>query len=105
MPRAILGSASCGSRGNIGLAASLNRRLEHCRAALVARADADDRYPPDRLDRQLRSLAENPDLGLLSWRGQQDRRGRHLPLYHPFHVGGGQAGYANSSSTVSRILV
>lgn len=51
---------------NLGLARSLNRGLEHCRAPLVARADADDRYHPDRLRRQLAFMQANPEVGVLS---------------------------------------
>jgi cellulose synthase/poly-beta-1,6-N-acetylglucosamine synthase-like glycosyltransferase len=51
---------------NIGLAPSLNRGLEHCRAPLVARADADDRYHPDRLLRQVSYLRAHPQVGVLS---------------------------------------
>ena len=51
---------------NLGLTPSLNRGLERCRAPLVARADADDRYEPDRLERQRAFLDAHPDVGLLS---------------------------------------
>lgn len=51
---------------NIGLPRALNRGLEACRAPLVARADADDRYPPDRLMRQVDFLRAHPEVGLLS---------------------------------------
>lgn len=50
----------------LGLPASLNRGLERCRARLVARADADDVYAPDRLARQVRFLDSHPDVGVLS---------------------------------------
>lgn len=51
---------------NRGLVYSLNRGLERCRASLVARADADDRYAPDRLERQVAFMDAHPDVGLLS---------------------------------------
>lgn len=51
---------------NLGLTRSLNRGLERCRAPLVARADADDRYEPDRLARQVAFLDAHPEVGLLS---------------------------------------
>lgn len=51
---------------NMGLPRSLNRGLERCRAPLVARADADDRYPPDRLERQVQFMEAHPDVGILS---------------------------------------
>src|SRR6476469_7091894 len=40
---------------NVGLAAALGQILTRC--------DADDLYPPDRLDWQVRWLAEHPEFG------------------------------------------
>ena len=54
------------NRENRGVAASLNEGLRHCRAEFIARADADDRYEPDRIERQLAYMKEHPDVGLLS---------------------------------------
>ena len=51
---------------NIGLPRTLNKGLEECRAALVARADADDRYRKDRLEKQAAFLDAHPEVGLLS---------------------------------------
>ncbi|WP_447045833.1 glycosyltransferase [Vreelandella sp. H-I2] len=51
---------------NIGLPRSLNKGLEKCRAALVARADADDRYRKDRLEKQVAFLDAHPEVGVLS---------------------------------------
>lgn len=51
---------------NIGLPRALNCGLERCQGELVARADADDRYLHDRLERQVRFMRANPDVGLLS---------------------------------------
>ncbi len=51
---------------NLGLAVSLNRGLERCRAPLVARFDADDRYRRDRLERQVAFMNEHPAVGLLA---------------------------------------
>ncbi|MBW2390697.1 MAG: glycosyltransferase family 2 protein [Deltaproteobacteria bacterium] len=45
-----------------GLVDSLNLGLEHCRAAIVARMDADDWMHRDRLSLQLRALREAPQL-------------------------------------------
>lgn len=45
---------------------SLNRGLERCRAPLVARADADDRYDARRLERQVAFMEAHPEVGLLS---------------------------------------
>ncbi|WP_333835286.1 glycosyltransferase family 2 protein [Rubrimonas sp.] len=51
---------------NIGLAASLNRILAEARAPLIARADGDDVYHPDRLARQVAFMAATPRVGVLS---------------------------------------
>jgi glycosyltransferase involved in cell wall biosynthesis len=50
---------------NAGLPAALNRGLGLCRAGLVARADADDTYHPERLARQVAFLRAHPDVGLV----------------------------------------
>ena len=49
-----------------GLAAALNHGLGHVRAPLVARADGDDLYAPDRLLRQAAALRADPRLDALS---------------------------------------
>ncbi len=69
---------------NSRLAASLNRGLERCRAALVARADADDVYAPERLARQARFMEAHPDVGVLGCGYHRvgpdgDRRGTITP--------------------------
>ncbi|WP_299844298.1 glycosyltransferase [uncultured Jannaschia sp.] len=50
----------------MGLAAALNLGLGHVRAPLVARADGDDLYAPDRLLRQAAALRADPRLDALS---------------------------------------
>ena len=49
-----------------GLARLLNAGLASCTAPLIARADADDRYAPDRLARQMAAFAGRPGLVALS---------------------------------------
>jgi len=71
-----------------GLPAALNRGLEVVRAPIVARADGDDIYHPDRLARQHAHLAANPHIGVLSCgynRIDDDgrRRGTRIPLQGP----------------------
>lgn len=51
---------------NLGLPTSLNRGIRAARAPLVARADADDIYFPDRLAKQVKYMHENPSVGLAS---------------------------------------
>jgi hypothetical protein len=47
---------------NIGLAASLNRGLAAASTEIIARADADDVYHPDRLERQFAFMTKEPHL-------------------------------------------
>jgi glycosyltransferase involved in cell wall biosynthesis len=48
-----------------GLVAALNDGLAACRAPLVARMDADDRCPPDRLAAQLAYLDQHPEVAVV----------------------------------------
>jgi hypothetical protein len=52
-------------RTNQGRAAALNRGFAIARAPLVARLDADDIAPPDRLERQRRFLLEHPAVAVV----------------------------------------
>lgn len=49
---------------NMGVAATLNRGLDVARGRYIARMDADDISLPDRLERQVRFMEENPDVGI-----------------------------------------
>lgn len=51
---------------NIGLSNALNVGLKHCTYEIVFRMDADDISAPDRFEKQLRFLQENPDVGMCS---------------------------------------
>lgn len=67
---------------NLKLPASLNRGLRACRAALVARADADDLYEPDRLERQLQVMESQPETGVLGAEGWEiDPNGKLLTRF------------------------
>jgi glycosyltransferase involved in cell wall biosynthesis len=67
-----------------GLVDALNRGLAEARGSLVARLDADDRAMPERLDRQVRYLESNPNVGLLgSWAEKIDERGAPCGLLKP----------------------
>jgi glycosyltransferase involved in cell wall biosynthesis len=46
-----------------GISAAMNAGLEAARGEWVCRCDADDWYPPGRLARQLRWLADHPEFG------------------------------------------
>jgi glycosyltransferase involved in cell wall biosynthesis len=66
-----------------GLAAALNHGIAAARAPLIARLDADDVALPERLMRQARAFAEQPELGLLgSAVDLIDRRGRKIGERH-----------------------
>ena len=51
---------------NRRLGPSLNRGLRLCRAPLVARADADDVFYPQRLEKQVSFMDAHPGIGVLS---------------------------------------
>ncbi len=68
----------------LGLPASLNRGLAACRGALVARADGDDLYAPERLGRQVAEMTRRPKLGALSCGHHRiDEHGRRLWTRRP----------------------
>ncbi len=50
---------------NIGLTRSLNKGLQITRGRYVARMDADDISEPDRLDKQIAFLEDNPDCAVV----------------------------------------
>lgn len=50
---------------NIGLVKSLNRGLEMARGEFIARMDADDITYPQRFEKQIRFLEQNPSVGVL----------------------------------------
>lgn len=50
---------------NIGLTRSLNKALAEARGTLIARMDADDIALPERLERQIAFLQNNPEVGVV----------------------------------------
>lgn len=56
------------SRPHQGIVSVLEYGLSHCRYPFIARMDADDRMPPDRLKLQLEYLQAHPETGLVSGR-------------------------------------
>lgn len=54
---------------NTGLSAALNEGLRNARAPLVARQDADDLSEPNRLARQVTTMAASPGVALLGTQG------------------------------------
>jgi glycosyltransferase involved in cell wall biosynthesis len=60
-----------------GLVAALNYGLAEARGPLMARLDADDLAAPERLERQIRILDNDPRIGLLgSWAQRIDEHGQ-----------------------------
>ena len=49
---------------NSGVAATLNRGLEAARGEYIARMDADDISHPERIEKQVRYMDNNPDVGV-----------------------------------------
>lgn len=54
------------THANMGVSRSVNRVLPHARNEWIARFDADDLMLPDRLERQMAFLRENPDVAVTS---------------------------------------
>src|SRR6266446_6889759 len=48
-----------------GIAATLNAAIAAAQGDIVARCDADDLFPPERLERQVRWLTEHPEFGAI----------------------------------------
>jgi len=62
-----------------GISAAFNAGLSAARGEFLCRCDADDLYPPDRLARQLRFLAEHSEFGAVCGAYSTiDSRGRHI---------------------------
>ena len=54
--------------GNLKIIATLNRGIDLCRGKYIARMDADDVSMPDRLEKQVRYMEQNPQVALCgSW--------------------------------------
>jgi len=69
---------------NLGLTKSLNIGLKLCRGEYVARMDADDISHPQRFERQIKFLDENPDCLVLGcWYGRIDSDGKILGSKEP----------------------
>lgn len=51
---------------NLGLAATLNHCIEHCSGKYIARMDDDDFSYPDRFEKQVKYLEDNPDISFVS---------------------------------------
>jgi glycosyltransferase involved in cell wall biosynthesis/phenylacetate-coenzyme A ligase PaaK-like adenylate-forming protein/MoaA/NifB/PqqE/SkfB family radical SAM enzyme len=70
---------------NIGLTKSLNIGLSLCRGKYIARMDADDISLPERFEKQIKFLEENPDCAAVgSWCIRIDENGRLVSNWrHP----------------------
>jgi glycosyltransferase involved in cell wall biosynthesis len=62
---------------NLGAAAAANRGIEHARADIIARLDADDIAEPRRIHRLLSALDDDPQLGVVgTWFGTMTENGK-----------------------------
>lgn len=78
-------------RAHEGLVPALNAGLEQCRAALVARMDADDAMHRRRLEIQVRTLEEDPKLAAT---------GCHVRLFPRAELGAGMRAYERWLSSI-----
>ncbi|MCX8022724.1 MAG: glycosyltransferase family 2 protein [Syntrophorhabdaceae bacterium] len=53
------------NKNNLGLAATLNRCIEHAKGEYLARHDADDVSLPERIEKQVAFLDKHPDVSVL----------------------------------------
>jgi len=68
-------------QGRLGLVPALQAGLRACRGDWVARFDADDLMPPQRLERQLAHARADPGLGLVSGRVVYGGSGKGFAAY------------------------
>lgn len=73
---------------NMGLGAALNEGLKHCSYELVARMDTDDISLPDRFEKQVKFMKDNPEIAVSSaWIEEFDEKDntvaiRKVPVGH-----------------------
>lgn len=68
---------------NRGYIYSLNKGLTHAKGTYIARMDADDRCPPERLKKQIEFLEQNKDIGVLGGNMISFKENGEIQ-YHPF---------------------
>lgn len=92
---------------NVGLAAALNEGLKYCKHELIARMDTDDVSFPDRFEKQIAFMVENPQISVCSglieeWNEDFSQKisKRNLPLEHKdiYH-------FAKSRNPISHVAV
>lgn len=68
----------------LGQGGAINMAIPHASGQFIANADADDRYHPERLEKQVNFLRKNPETGLCGCLFDTIPAGRHweLPLKH-----------------------
>ena len=79
--RSLLNIKSIKLENNCGLAVALNEGLKHCTHDLVARMDTDDISLPERFEKQIAYMQNNPDISVSSgWIEEIDDQGRFFCL-------------------------
>ncbi|MXV64128.1 glycosyltransferase [Natronorubrum sp. JWXQ-INN-674] len=67
----------------LGIAASRNRAIEHARGEYLCILDDDDRWDPDKVEKQLAVMDANPDCGVVYTGGFVRQNGRIVGTYSP----------------------
>lgn len=70
---------------NLGLGATLNKGISLSRSSFIARQDQDDISLPDRFEKQINYLKQNPTVALIGTRGKIiDENNKHIGIHnHP----------------------
>ena len=102
-------------RPHQGRAVARNTAVELAEGELIAFCDSDDRWYPDRLERQLDALDRNPDAGMVhgqveltdaDGRALHDETAAHRKVFSDAHEGGATyAGYAGNCRCLSSTIL
>jgi glycosyltransferase involved in cell wall biosynthesis len=75
-------------RVNKGQSAAINLGLRHCRGEYIAILDSDDLFAPEKIEKQISYLIDNPEIGLVYANGYAiDEQGKKLyEFYNKSHI-------------------